>query len=245
MCQGPLLGGRSGAALYAAQADHVEPLVVRVTTLKRATREMYALQNVPSARSLWPTMGPRLIHPLPVTRGFEVAATVTRRLRGARPPYSPDMCTRFPELFEGAQQRDSHSCPPTVVKLHLWLLDVLPGYATAIRHSLVLGLRQEWDSAVAHGDPSLGNLIVDRSDGIVPIDFASGGLVARRLHRARWSHAVHCRADGEVMDCDACPTSDPIAFITDAARRLRSDAADPQRSARWRTRIIQLLETLA
>lgn len=243
-CLGPLAGGRSGAALYSALAEESETLVVRVTSKERAGREVHALRRMPSASSLWPAMGLRIIYPLPVVRGFPVAATVTRYLLGHRPLYSPDLCTSFQELFEAAQWRQSSSYPTAVVNLHMWLHDALPEYATAIRHSLALGLRQEWSTAFGHGDPSLSNLIATRAGDVLPIDFASGGIVIRRLHRARWFHAVHGSAGGEGTDCGICPTSDPVALITDAARRLRSDGADPVRSARWKTRILQLLETV-
>lgn len=243
-CQGALLGGRSGAALYAAIAADEEQLVIRVTTKKRAERELHALRMLPSARPLWPTMGPQLIHLLPIARGFPVAATVTRHLSGAMPQYSTDLCTGFSELFEGDRVRQAGFCPASVVKPHLWLLDLLPEYAAGIRRSLTLALHQDWEIGFGHGDPSLGNLIATSSGRILPIDFASGGTVVQRLHRARWAHAVHGPVAGDDMDCGACPTADPIAFIADAARRLRSDAADPVRSFRWRARVVRLFETV-
>lgn len=244
----PVCGGRSGAAVYAIRGADGERCFMRVTSARRAERERFVVQRIPSASALWlDGAGLRVVAVPRIERGYPVAMTLARYIAGD-PVKGTDVggmaCREFSSLFESASVSGSNGCPTSVVRLLNWLVERWPTDDPRPRTSLALALRQDWRRVVGHGDPSYDNLL-RTNEGIVPVDFAGGGIVPARAHRARWVNAVHWRK-GQQGQCSYCieVEEDRMALLVDACRRLRSDAGDRAREGVWFSRVDALMDDL-
>lgn len=245
---GAMAGGRSGAAIYAIRGADEAKYVMRVTSARRAHRESYAVQRIPSAHALWVDgTGVRIVMTPKIQRAFPVAMTIARHMTGD-PAEGADLegaaCMQFSSLFESTSVRKHAKCPESVIRLLSWLVAHWPDGDRRARAALMRAAGQNWQSVVGHGDPSYKNLIwTDR--GLAPIDFAGGGVLPVRTHRARWVNTVHWR-NGKQGQCCYCidAEKDHMALLIDACRRLRSDAGDGAREGIWRGRVDALLGEL-
>lgn len=242
----PALRGRSGAAVYALGCAHDEKYFMRVTSARRAHRERFVVQRIESARDLWPDEnGLRVVEVPRIQREYPVAVTLARYIEGDSVE-SADLgglaCLQFSSLFESTPASVGTACPKSVVRLLSWLVSRWPSGDPRPKAALMLSVRQDWRCVVGHGDPSYDNLL-RTNDGLVPVDFAGGGILPVRTHRARWVNAVHWR-NGEQGQCRYCITveEDRMALLVDACRRLRSDAGDDAREGIWFSRVDALLD---
>lgn len=244
LCE-PAVGGRSGAALYVIGRGDDRKYFMRITSAWRARRERYVVQRIQSARDLWPDEDGLRVMMLPIIqRGYPVAMTLARYIEGDSVD-SADLggmaCLQFSSLFESTHVAVGTACPRSVVRLLSWLVSRWPSSDPRPKTALARALGQEWKAVIGHGDPSYGNLI-RTNDGLVPVDFAGGGLLPARTHRARWVNTVHWR-NGEQGQCPHCilVEEDRMALLVDACRRLRSDSGDSAREGVWLSRVDALL----
>jgi hypothetical protein len=234
--------GRSGAAIHVLGRDGRPEVIMRVTSLRRALREKYAVCHLPSARHLQIGEDLPIVRVPSIHRPFDVTITLARFVNGGSIQYGSTLCPKFETLFETPSGTSRHDCPRVVVGLLTWLANEVPDIKHTINLALVKATGETWTRAIGHGDPTPSNVIDAESEGPVPVDFASGGQVARRLHRARWLHSVHGEGKEPLCECCAGAGQDRIALLADAARRLKSDGADRQRREYWVQRIKQLAE---
>lgn len=241
--------GRSGAALLILQAgpSYSDQYFARVTSRRRSMRELYVIDNLDSASHLR-IRGRARGCDLPwIRRHFPVSMTIVPLLENCGSLLSTDICPQFDRLFASSLDRVVDKPPQNILRPLLGLFDELPcEYHSRVRSALRLATVQSWRVGLGHGDPHLTNVVKSSESDCTAVDFASGGLVVKRVHRARWVNAVHqSRSELKVVypECHWCSEAlgDDLALLIDAARRLRSEGRDPMRSNFWRELVMSLL----
>lgn len=219
-------GGRSGAFVLKIRADEGDAAIVaRVTTKRRAMRERYALRRHPGARALWiADQPPEILRASVVRRRFEVWVSVVRFLAGDVPT-ADEVREEFGALFEGGSRgafssKHAVALAERVTRDCDVFGDVKNGRAAFFERVA----RERWERVLVHGDPKVSN-VVATATGLAAIDFASGGVGASRLQRARFANAA-----GAIEDASA---ADSVAQGLDACRRLRSERHG-ERADVWR-----------
>lgn len=257
--EGRLNGGRSGADLLKVRTLGAAPgaLVLRVTSLQRARREIYTLRNLPAARALIePDLGPGPVSVVSVRRHFPIAVTITRFVDGTDVSESADawvhavVCPQYEALFEGGGPFGSSwrrvGVPMVYDRRHNQMWKYIPeSMARRIDDLFSSSGPQSIDLDVLHGDPSTSNLIYDTDGKVRVVDCAQGGIGWRQLQRARWinSLALHSRGGLESQRC--CPMCmeafSPILAVLDCLRRISSCASRDDLRDVLITRLDQLL----